>query len=451
MAELLHSLETLTEVATSFQEPARSWARALIAIWHGELPAGLPTGDQLWDPIVARCPPGFAQAALAALTAPEPPSEGLAATLAFAATWGVDLGPPDEVVRAARRHLGRAGNADLHLVRLIADREPLTPELLQAASAIPNVDEPGAQSSLAALVIRYAVSVGAGAEVIADVLAPLDDDLHHRLFDALGLALMPPPLSIDPDDAVEHGANLADAPMPSLLPSRGGRKGRARAWLRQLTEGSRDPLWIAASALLRRDPSPNLVAMLLAQAAHARFFEPGDPVDDVVRRHAGYRPGALVAARAAGLTGDVAEALESFELGSLHIGPLLLDADPAVLAPTAIELAVQWPTLAPTSIAIAALSWLPVDPALALAPSLARPFERTGALTIAGWSPTPETLDALLRMPVPRDPAQRCELATALSRMGSPDAATRCRAILDLPDTPATPDALALLDALHLS
>ena len=252
MTELLHSHDALAEVATSFAEPARSWARGLLATWYGALPAGLPRGDLLWDPVMARRPDGLADAALASLADGEPPTEGLAATLAFAGSWGVDLGAPDQVTAAARTHLGRAGNADLHLVRLIADREPLTPELLQIASAIPDADEPGAQASLAALVLRYAAGAGAGPQVARDVLAPLPIDMLYRVFDALGLGLLPPPPTPDPDDAVAHGAALAGAPPPELQ-ARGGRKGRARAWLRALAQDSREPLWLAASAVIDLD------------------------------------------------------------------------------------------------------------------------------------------------------------------------------------------------------
>jgi len=449
LTELLHSTEALTDVATSFAEPARSWARALLAVWHNALPAGLPQTDVLWDPVVARRPPGLATAALAALQAEQPPSDGLAATLAFAKTWGVDLGDPSAIAAAARRHLAPGCPANLHLVRLIADREPLTPELLQLAASTPNADSPQAQASLAALVLRYAAVSGAEHSVFASVLAPFDGDGLYRVLDFLGLGLMPPPPSTDPDHAVAFGAELAQTAPPQVT-ARGGRKGRARAWLKALTEGTREPLWLAAAAALDRDPPPALTALVLAQASHNHAYRPRDPVSDVVDLYAGYRPATLTAARETGLGGAAPRALQAFQDGNLAVAPLLIDADPETFAPDALAAAAGWPTMLTIGAAIATLPALSQDPGTLLGPMLARPSDREGALAVAAWSPTPATLEALLRMPVPHDPQQRVDLAQALASMGTRDAAAQCRAILAVANTPAHPRILAALDALHL-
>lgn len=451
MHELIHSVDALRDIAREYPEPARSWAREVLATWHRELPCGLPGPLTASRALLAANPPGTASALHALLVCDTPPTNAAAIAIRRAPSWGVGPTDPELAVDAARSHLRAAAPSTLELGLFLADHGPLDEHDLRAIGGAPT-PTPHDRATATALVVRFACSRGNEATVAA-CMRSLDDDLALLTLRRLGLGRLHLDAATSVDAAARAGADAAGGTLPPLR-CHGSALSRARQIVHALTEGRTDALSTACRATLARsagDPriGPALINAIVGSVAFTECRPRAAGLAGALYDRAGRLSPRMAQTRSTATAQDRELARTSYSRGQPGGGAILCDLDPAVVAPLAVERALAHGRPTDHAIAIATLRFaIPV-----LCEALPDPARRAPALALSRWAPTEAVLEALLTLPVPFDQGERLALTDALCRMGDPAAAARARAILATL-TDASPTALdaqhGLLDALHL-
>lgn len=446
MTHLLHDRDALIDVASTFHEPAASWARNLLAIWHRELPAGLPRSDRLWEPALlatASLAPG---AALQALQDPTPPSEGLAISLADVERYGLHLGPSGPLSQAIHAHVGQAGLAEPWLAELLWFHGELTPRALQAAVAAR--DSAYYLVKVPALAIRYGVESGQGPEIVGETLSKLPAQVAFTVVVDLVPSLPVPTPGGDLDEVLRYGAERVGLSLP-LSRVRGSERRRAATWIKLIARDRTDLFAIACRSLMQHHDFPVEQLIPLAHLLLATTPAPMDNPVQAVVEHYRSDPNVLRQARqqvAESGPGEWGDLAQSWQAGNLGAGLLCLQVDPAALAARAPEVLQVNPNNFTLDMSAAALPWW----AEHLPELIESPYSREAGLLLACAAPTSEVAETLLGLPVPHHPYEQDLYVYALATMGSPDCAARARAIVETVPEIDSREPVALLDALHL-
>ncbi|TVQ87071.1 MAG: hypothetical protein EA397_19155 [Deltaproteobacteria bacterium] len=441
MVELIHDREALVEVATTFSEPARSWARALLALWFRDLSAGLPHDHQEYPAILLSAPEQVAQAVHDILQSSATPSLAFLRALTLGHRYGLDLGPPQALVSALRRHLGDSASVALRVAELLAHLGELDAATLRAAATAPTSE---ARIALPTLAIRFGVEKGGGLELVRSTLAQCPPQDLYPILCELGPAWPIPVHGRDADAVVTHLAERVGGELPPC-PARGSRKLRAAAWVRTLAQARTDPFSLTAHALSNLPLPPGLLERIAGMLVILRSDAARDPVQSILQ-HLRWEPRILAQARQVLDPTLVPLPPLSSLLAEDHFGAALLVAPHQREASTAPLL--ERLALAPVARDLAGAT-LP-GCGEALPAHLERAGDRSSLFRLAALTPSGPVLETLLRLPIPHDPEERAAYLFALASMGSPDCAERVRLMAHaLPDLDAR-EGLALLDALHL-
>ena len=441
MVELIHDREALVEVATTFSEPARSWARALLAVWFRDLSAGLPQDHKEYPAILLSAPEQVPLAVQQAFEGPSDPTPTFLRALTMGHRYGLDLGPLQDVIPALRRHLGDRPTVALRVAELLAHLGELDAPALRAAAAAPPSE---ARIALPAMAIRFGLAQGGGLEFVRTTLAQCAPEDLFPILCELGPAWPLPISGRDADAVVTHLAERLGAGLPPCQ-ARGSRKLRAAAWVRALSEDRTDPFSLTARALAALSLPPVLLQRVAGMLVVLRRDPDPDPVQSILA-HLRWEPRILAQARRELHPAEGSLPSLSALIAEDHFGAALLIAphQPEASTTPLLDRLTQAPVV--QHLASATLPGC----AEALPAYLEQPGDRSSLFRLAALTPSAPVIEALLRLPIPHAPKDRTTYLFALCSMGSPDCAERARLIAHaLPDLDAR-DGLALLDALHL-
>lgn len=435
MTELLHDVDALGAIATDFPEPARSWARRLLHLWHPAAASDWPLAGDLEPLLAAR--PG-ATAALTEALGQAPASADVARAVALLPHWGHR--PSSALHAAVAKAVDEApdGHPALPWLALaLAGPDGVPDDALRAAATARTAD-----AALLVPAVALLASGERGAETATALFSRMDDAAALAVLGILGV----PEALIgagDPPDEVARRALEQHGDARALPRVKGSRKRRAEGLVHALLDGRDDPMAHALRAFVagRRATTANHA---VAHAAWLAAFTPSDdPVGDVCDRHGALHPDVLAAAVDA-LTDDD---LPRVRAATRHLAPraglLLLRLDPASAAPNLLELG-RLDTHEGRVLCCAAAPHLaPHIPEL-----LSTPLHRNLGLDLATWAPTDAVLVALVHTPVPAVPAARLGWARALASTGDPLGAEHVLALHQHGED--TGSALDLVQALGL-
>jgi hypothetical protein len=435
MSELLHDPSALADIAATWAEPARSWARALLAVWAPHPGLAPPVADRAWDPVLVRAdgPSSW----MASGWAVDPPSEGAAALAAQLPLWGHPIG--DSLRAACLDALGNGRPADPWLALALAQSGGVP---VAAARAAASAGSP--RWVVAAVVLALVAETDAA--IAAQTLSALDDDEAWAALVASGAPEDLPQPPRDLDAAAAAGRSIAGGPSWSPPPNRGSRRHRARALVETMLADRAGVLAAAARAALQRDRTPAFESRIVALAGWQSGLPPAsDPLTRTLLHHGPPAIWAAAWAAAAGNPDAIDLALARISAGSLGAAVLAARLAPERAAGPVLQQTRRTPTLSWLSVACALAPWVHQE----LAHALAGP-DRDRLLPVAAWCPTQAVLDALLGLPVPASADARRDWAWALASTGDVVAARRVLALESSLGPGTAGEAPALVRALGL-
>ena len=441
MGTLLHDIDVLRSVAEGAPGPARDWALCRMAL-AGVSPPALPDDLLEAELCLAAAPEGLVESVVSALETKRPTSAYIATRLG---AYGLLPAEPDALVDALRGSLGTGGLNDLLAVFALAQLGPISMGELRVAGAA----SAGAQLPWVLPVLLLKTAAEGDLEETATAIAKGfadDGDVLRTILLHLGVPMFES-WSIDPDEAVELGAQLAGSERVPVRKPKGGKARREQAWVRTLLHTHPGPAAALLRAVYQRKGPSGLNGGL--GAAWLRMATATEPVADVLRGGFGADPRHLSAARRA-LTADAAPKI---------LAKLVSPAEPvAVLAAALMR---EDPSLAAWFVEAlrdnevhmgdraACIRWLAgsLQPD-AVAELLRDPFSCASGVELARFVHTEEILALLLEQPIPADTDGRVRLAVALASTADPAAARPIRDLCASDNDPRIGDARRLLERL---
>ncbi|MCA9492663.1 MAG: hypothetical protein KC621_22170 [Myxococcales bacterium] len=435
MATELHDIEALEALAEGGGPPA-DWANVRLALRAPDRARGLPT--EAWD--AALClyvgARGSVDGVLEGLGRSRREVAAAAESAEAMVAFGLlpeEPGPWVDAAKSALRGDGR--DADVLLASLLADLGALDQDVLGAAV---RAGSDGLWFLLPRLVLGFAESREPARldEVAAEVAAPLAaEELRRPGIIGLSLARMGVPVIAceipDADLAVAAGERVARHSAPSLAPTRGSARRRARRLVADLLRDVTGPAAALMRALARIEDGPDPYE-LLAAAAWLAARPSTEPLHAVLRHGAGEDARLLAQARRA-MTAehlpDLLLALEGYDLRQVPAvalsGPWLGSDTGLLDAVTALAFESRG---ADRRADIAGCAVMARRPEM-VAEMLADRGSRDSGLMYARYASTEEVLGALLELLVPAEPASRRLYAWALCDQADRAAFDRLEAV----------------------